>query len=380
MLVASLCIISSLFASAQLTGRFYLEKETFARGEPVFLYFSLENRGSETAMIFAVDQEQPFCSGASIAVSSDPAPTSSCPPFKGQSCIANGPLLAPQPLLTGQTYIGRLLLNFDHEINAPGEYWVDAEYNSRLNHTENVHAKLRLRVDQKAVAPDTFQPWVNQLTSTDREKHLEAARTLASVAPPSLEEILLGFADNPEFRRYAPLAFHRLNTQRSIEAMAHLMEGPVTNEQIDAARYLAETNDQRWYPLLRDAAEKNARISSYPAYAAELGGEKMLPVLVALEKSPDTQFTHLNAVMAMGSTGSRAAIPLLLEQLKSPDVNTSDRANYGLQLLTHRTVVQNPQARDREAEYIKWSRWWEREGTTAPIYKDTECGEMVPLR
>jgi hypothetical protein len=69
------------------------------------------------------------------------------------------------------------------------------------------------------------------------------------------------------------------------------------------------------YPLLRDAAEKNARISSYPAYAAELGGEKMLPVFVALEKSPDTKFTHLNAVIAMGSTGSRAAIPLLHEQL-----------------------------------------------------------------
>jgi hypothetical protein len=87
----------------------------------------------------------------------------------------------------------------------------------------------------------------------------------------------------------------------------------ICNEQIEAAQYLARTNDQSWYPLLRDAAEKNARISSYPAYAAELGGEKILPVLVALEKSPDTKFTHLNAVMAMGSTGSRAAI-LVIEQ------------------------------------------------------------------
>ena len=277
-------------------------------------------------------------------------------------------------MLPGGTYLGRFLLNLNHEISAPGEYWVDAKRNSGPNHTGDVHAKLKFRVDVKAVAPDTFQPWVDQLTSIDPEKRMEAARTLASVAPPSLEETLLGFADNPEFRGYAPLAFHRLNTRRSVEAMAHLMEGPVSSEQIEAASYLAETNDQSWYPLLRDAAEKNARISSYPAYAAELGGEKMLPVLVALEKSPDTKFTHLNAVMAMGSTGSRAAIPLLLEQLKSPDVDTSDRANYGLQLLTHRTVVQNPQARNREAEYIKWSRWWERESATALIYKDTECG------
>lgn len=43
------------------------------------------------------------------------------------------------------------------------------------------------------------------------------------------------------------------------------MEGPLTNEQIEAAQYLAETNGQRWYPLLRDAAEKNTRNVSYPS-------------------------------------------------------------------------------------------------------------------
>jgi hypothetical protein len=37
--------------------------------------------------------------------------------------------------------------------------------------------------------------------------------------------------------------------------MAHLMEGPASSEQIEAASYLAEANDQSWYPLLCDAAE-----------------------------------------------------------------------------------------------------------------------------
>ena len=108
------------------------------------------------------------------------------------------------------------------------------------------------------------------------------------------------------------------------------MEGGVTSEQMEATRYLAESGDQRWYPLLRDAAMKNARISAYPAYAAELGGEKMLPVLSTLEKSPDKEFTRLNAIMAMDSTGFRKAIPLLFDQLKSHDTNISDRAEYAL--------------------------------------------------
>jgi HEAT repeat protein len=153
----------------------------------------------------------------------------------------------------------------------------------------------------------------------------------------------------------------------------------VTNEQTEAAHYLALTDNQKWYPLLRDAAEKNVRISSYPAYAAELGGRKALPMLVALAKSPDREFTGGNAIMAMGSTGSRDAIPVLLDYLNSPDVNISDRASYALQLLTHRTAVRDEFNRDRRSESDKWSQWWKREGATARIYKDTECGETIPL-
>lgn len=133
MLVASLCTLGSISAAAQLTGQFYLEKETFARGEPVFLYFSLVNKGLDTEMI---DPEQSFCSGISITVSSDSVPTFSCPSLGGQSCNGNGPLSRPQPLLPGQTYTGRFLLNFNQEINAPGEYWVDAKRNSVPNNTE----------------------------------------------------------------------------------------------------------------------------------------------------------------------------------------------------------------------------------------------------
>jgi len=386
-LFASLCLLGSISAEGQLTGgffqdnaqltaRFFLDKPNFARGEPVFLYFRLANRGPDTVMIVPVNQEQPYCSGISISVSSDPLPTSSCPFLGGQGCNENGPLPVPRPLLAGETYVARFVLNFDHKFSAPGEYRVNAKHaNSQMS--TNAQAELTFRVNAEYFAPSQFQPWLDQLKSEDRQKRIEAARVLASLAPPSLEDTLLGFAANPETRRYAPLALYRLNTRRSIEALAHL----VTEEPINvkAAQYLAETGDQRWYPLLRDAAVKNARISAYPAYAAELGGEKMLPVLVALAESPDTKFTRLNAVMAMGSTGSRKAIPLLLNQLKSPDINISDRASYALQLLTHRTAIQDLQNRERPAEYLKWSHWWIREGATALIYKDTSCGETIPL-
>ena len=381
LLLAGLSLLWSISAAAQLTGEFYLEKTSFARWEPVFLYYRITNKGAGTVTVTStLDPEQPSCSGHSITVSSDPIPTPSCPNLGDRGCNYNGPPSQPRLLRPGESYIERFLLNFDHEINIPGDYWVEAKHSGLGNRTVGVvHTKLNFRVEEDPIASSELQPWLDGLKSADRSKRFEAARTLASIAPPSLEESLLGFTNNPEFRGYAALAFHRLNTPRSMDAMAMLMQGPVTNEQMEAAHYLAQTDNQRWYPLLRDAAEKNVRISSYPADAAELGGDKALPMLVVLAKSPDREFTGGNAIMAMGSTGSRDAIPVLLDYLISPDINISDRANYALQLLTHRTAIRDEFNRNRRTESAKWSQWWKREGATARIYKDTECGEIIPL-
>ena len=379
-LPAGLLLLWSVSAAAQLTGQFYLEKTSFARWEPVFVYYRLTNNGqAPLTVVSTLNPGQPFCSGHSIRVSSDPVPTSSCPFLGGEGCIDNGPPSRPQVLGPGQSYTERFLLNFNHEISAPGDYWVETKHSGVNRTVGDAYAKLTFHVEEKTIAPSKLQPWLDGLRSADRTYRIEAAWILASVAPPALEETLLGFITNPEFRGFTALAFHRLNTPRSMDAMAELMQGPVTNEQIEAARYLALTGNQRWYPLLRDAAEKNVRISSYPAYAAELGGRKALPMLIALAKSPDREFTGGNAIMAMGSTGSRDAIPVLLDYLNDLNVNISDRASYALQLLTHRTAVGDEFNRNRRSGSDKWSQWWKREGATARIYKDTECGERILL-
>ncbi len=381
LLLAGLCLLWSVSATGQLTGQFYLEKTSFARWEPVFLYYLLMNSGQASVTVAStLDPGQPGCSGHSITVSSDPIPTPSCPLLGAEGCNYNGPPSKPILLSPGESYTERFLLNFDHEINIPGDYWVEAKHSGLGNPTMgDVHTKLNFRVEENTIPPSELQPWLDGLKSADREKSMEAARALASIAPPSLEETLLGFIDKPEFRGYTALAFHRLNTPRSMDAMAELVQGPVTNEQMEAAHYLAMTGNQRWYPLLGDAAEKNVRISSYPAYAAELGGKKALPMLIALAKDPDREFTGGNAIMAMGSTGSRDAIPVLLGYLNSPDINISDRASYALQLLTHRTAIRDEFNRNRRTESAEWSQWWKREGATARIYKETECGEIIQL-
>jgi HEAT repeat protein len=306
--------------------------------------------------------------------------------------MAEGCVFLYMALQRGKKGVERLLLNVEHEIDKAGEYSVDAvrtlphvnadlDYFKATKETLEVRATLYFRIEQNAPTdPNAFQSWADQLRSTDPIKRREAARVLASVAPQSLEDTLLTFAENADIRSFAPLALHRLNTERSMAAMAELLRRaePGTYEHMKSADYLAESGDQQWFPLLLEVAQKNARIGSYDDDAAELGGDRMLPALVALANSPDKEFTRINAVTAMGSTGSRTAIPILLDFLRSPDTDVADRARYALRVLTHRTASDD-QNENPQSQYPKWSQWWAHEGVTARIYKATECGDFIPI-
>ena len=351
------------------------------------MYFEVTNDGTEPVNIFKADPYS-FCSGYQIEVRGGPNTDAPCSPGGvGGSCASSD-----TPLPAGKKYVERLLLNFGHDLNLPGEYSVEVsrafpsasarlEYYEAPKDTLEVRDTLRFTVDPNATLESkTLQPWVAQLSSSDPSKRHEAALTLASIAPTQLEDTLLAFADVAEFRPFAPLAFHRLNTPRSFAALAGLVRKaqPGSNEHLESARYLAASGDQQWFPLLQDVAVKNAQISNYPDDAATLGGEKMLPTLVALTDSSDRQFTAVNAVMAMGSTGSRAAVPILIELLKHPDPDMADRARFGLRVLTHRAVSMD-NADNPYSEYPAWSRWWALEGASAPIYKPSDCGEVTQL-
>jgi HEAT repeat protein len=387
-LAATFVLGCSALSPGQLSGQFYLEKSTFSSGEPIFVYFQVVNEGRLAEDITSADPYS-FCAGYDVRVSSTRVSTGSCAPvgFAG-SCLSS---MAPLP--PGKKHVERLLLNYDHDVDEPGEYSVQAERHlaygrSGTDHftpgattdTLVVQATLHFRVEpDSAPDPSAFQPFVGQLKSDDYSKRVEAARTLASVAPQSLEDTLLAFADNPEFRQFAPLAFHHLNTPRSMKAMANLLAKAEVGsyEHIKSADYLAESGDPQWFPLLLDVAKKHAQISNYVDDAAELGGDKMLPTLIALTHSPDHEFTTINAVSGMSYTGSRAAVPLLIELLRNPNPDIGDRARSGLSLLTHRTAGNSSET--ARSEYPKWLQWWTREGATAPIYKPKDCGDWSPL-
>lgn len=377
---ASICFAS--LAAGQVERQFYLEKSSFAQGEPVFLYFETTNTGSQAERVH-VASPYSFCSGYDVNVTGPKPKKMTCEPWGiAGSCLSSDRSLAP-----GEKQVERLLLNLDHEIDSEGDYTVEAvRHMPKLMGNTGMRdgaeqfefrSTLYFHVEESSASTESFQPWIDQLKSKDLMVRSEATRVLASLAPRSLEDVILALVGDPQFRGLAPLALHRLNTARSTAAMAEMLRNSEfgSSESMRSDQYLAETGDQQWFPLLREVAEKNARNLPYVSNAAELGGEKMLPTLLSLLSSPDQQFTRTNAVSAMSYTASRAAIPILIELLKASDTDIADRAAGSLQRLTHRRAEGKPQH-----QYAKWSGWWSRESNTATMHKIGECGDSILLQ
>jgi HEAT repeat protein len=96
-------------------------------------------------------------------------------------------------------------------------------------------------------------------------------------------------------------------------------------------------------------------------------------------RSEDKEFAVPNAVSGFGYTGSRAAVPILLDLLKSPEDGISQRALFGLRKLTHMSLGGEKWFENPQKQYVHWFQWWSREGATARIYKATESGEYAPV-
>ena len=245
MAVAACFICWPGIVAAQVAGEFYLEKQVYARGEPVFVYFQAVNKGLTAEKLYSADPNGD-CSAFYITVSND-RPRPSCP--RAISCMSGAIVLRP-----GEKHVERVLLNLGHKLDSPGEYMVKAELAGRYGLGSSITAEpatLHFRVDQHVAQREVFQPLLDQLQSGDLIKRIEAARALASVAPPFLEDTLLTFADDPHLRTFAALAFYRLNTPKSMTALAQLRDktAPGTFEHWQADAYLShdECADDLWH-------------------------------------------------------------------------------------------------------------------------------------
>jgi hypothetical protein len=397
-----IALLAPSLCTAQVTGTFSLEKSRFAPGEPVFLTLTLHNEGKDSVEVQTADPYS-FCSGYKIRITRDAAPEPACFQGYGGSCLSGAISLGP-----GASHTERLLLNYRNDsqgdlrapVSLPGDYTVDASReiayaasgsNSLVytapNHSE-VHQTFHLSVDNALeLSPTVYVPYIQQLDSKDDQVRREAARTLATLAPPALEPLLLTFATSKDdvLKQFAPLALANLATKASLAALAQMLLStkPGTYEYMAAAEKLGRTHDPAWLPLLLEVADQHGTM--YLSYAAESGGDAAIPALLARLHSHDPNIRDA-AIYALGRTGSRAAIPLLINFL---GVQTNQKtgngesaaisANAALMQLTHVYAEQGSDGNAIPSWQRRWQQWWLTSGSSATIYRPGECVADVKL-
>jgi HEAT repeat protein len=244
-----------------------------------------------------------------------------------------------------------------------------------------VHQMLSLRLDDAIeFDPSIYATYNQQLGSKDEQVRREAAQTLATLAPPALEPLLLTFASSKDYvlKGFAPLALANLSTKTSLSALAQMLlhTDPGTYEFMTAAQKLGRTHDPSWFPVLLAVAEQDGAM--YLSHAAESGGETAIPALLDRLGSMDTN-TRNAAIYALGHTDSRASVPILISLLGSQASPMEDAqnetmsANAALQQLTHFYAEAGANRELISSWHRRWQQWRLASGASANIYKPGEC-------
>lgn len=394
-------ILTSHLCGAQVTAYFSLDKTVYAAGEPVLLSFTLSNDGKQPVNISTADPYS-FCSSYQIHIERQGEPNVAC--YKqsfGGSCPSGVITLQPHDTRTEQ-----ILLNFQNDsrgelnppVGVPGQYTIDAQRtvgqspsganaSSSKDTSYDVHQTLTLQVNKALeVKPSIYDSFVQQLNSSDDAIRRNAARTLATLAPASLEPLLLTFPGSKDYaiRQEAPLALANLGTERSLSALAEMLTHSPSGsyESMASAENLGRTHDRKWLPLLLEVADKQGAM--YLRNAAESGGELAIPALISRMHSTKAG-DRSNAISAMGDTGSRAAVPLLINLLTVtgkaeegwPDDALS--AEVALQQLTHYYVDRSDTSSWINDARGRWQRWWLVSGHDAKMYWPRDCVEDKEL-
>jgi hypothetical protein len=396
LLAAAFCVLP-VVARAQLAVRMHLSKPSYIAGEPVFLIVEIENQGNNPLVIATADPLS-FCGGYQFQLDGvKDWDAQGCLGSAGGSCLGSDMSLAP-----GATHTDRILLNRRYDLRRPGTYALHvtryvkygpgnlelAELEREgIVETFDADLVIRLQFSQDDELPSIFAPYLRDLESKDPDRIQEAGNVIAWLAPPFLEKTIIEMLDSPGLQGYALRGLRTLATPAAHKALAGFVARPWQTldygaDGEEALRFLGEIGNSSDVPILLKAADANAPDSSAREAAIESAGKAggdaaVQPLLDELES--DSADTRQDAVRALYLTGSRQAVPVLIDLLRSPEDRLSGTAEYGLQVLTHREAADPQAGIPPAATYPAWVQWWSSHQAKATIFKNDQCGEALPL-
>jgi hypothetical protein len=390
-LAVVLALLGAGAARGQLQGQISTAKNLYLAGEPIYIHFEVTNVGKDAVEYSAGDPYAEGCGAYSLKVSNGPALAHpSCTPVKADACDTSDQILA-----AGETVRQNILVNYAHQVTTPGNYEIHAvqvmKYRlltgAGVRSEDRKDFKLEKTLQIQVVRGDAdalqaiYRVYVRNLSSQDDEIQREAERAIISGAMPWLEDTIVGMVRQYRSREFALLGLRNLNTERARGELAKIVQNSseLTPENEMAVEYLGQMGDKKYFPMLRDLAKKveASQGRQYVLAAAELGGDDAVPYLKELVGSSDVN-ARANGVAGLGVTGSREAVPVLIEALKAGNADLAQPTGNALTGLTHRRVSAEGDARGEQAG--KWAAWWSAQGSSAKVYGPRECGEVEEVQ
>jgi hypothetical protein len=385
---------SSVGSEAQFAAHFSLPRPNYLSGEPVFVDFEVQNTDSEPLRIQKASAYS-FCDGYGFeATGLRRRDVPSCSEGSAGGCSFRLDTLRP-----GEMYSEHILLNHYFDLRKPGTYDVHA---TRQLSYQSVNANLAvpgpqphaefeayftITIDKYGTIDlqSVFEPFVRDLESSDLKRKFEAAEVIADLAPAFLGATLVDMLNSRDLQTFGVRGLRTLATPEAHQALAEFVKNfPPTNEfgpYQEAIRALGEIGDASDVDLLLSVAHANAQVGASRILAIEAAGEAGGDSAVgplATELSQSSADARVAAVRALYLTGSRSAIPILIDLLRSPQEKVAEAAAYGLSALTHHDVGNSDAAARPSASYAWWAQWWLKHGATARIFKPTKCGNTMP--
>ena len=396
-LLASILLCTPLWVrqgtSEAVQARYYPSKETFLAGEPVFILLELHNSETKPLEIVAVTNSG-LCAllmGLQVEVNGAKPRMYQAPYCQGGfvgSCLGGVVELGSE-----ETHLQRYLLNDWFDLEEAGIYSVRISQELGLRQPGDNQKTPLGRVEGRfslSIVPATeptlrqaYEPILRQLSSSDPMLRYEARNIIATMAPPFLEDIIVGFgySSDPSEQSAAVTALERLNTPRSRTELARLAretEGAVRQQAIFA---LGRIGNLAHLPLMQELASCEDRYVQHAAIrsAGRVGGQDAVAFLRLLLRSDDPAVRH-DAVFGLANTGSRDAVAAIIEMLQDPDPMVRQSATIALPGITHRSVPGDMQDRAKAKEAARrWARWWVLNWDKAEVFGPTDCGPVLEL-
>jgi len=379
-LTAVALLISSVLAEGQeLAVRVHPEKPTSPLGEAVFVLVELTNI-SPSVVEFTDDGEcaQSFKPVVFIKHRTQENLYGCAGGGTGGSCLGSFVVLKP-----GEKLSRRYLLpdglepddvgDFDYSLQRQIRFYArDGSYEvidqQEVSEAFTIHA---VKANRSRVKAD-YAPLVADLQSPDARQRWLAVSAIMEHPQPFLEPVILKLSQEPQTMSISVTGLKKLGTDRAKQRLADL-----TSSEFDesirqpATTALAELGDTTYCELMLQLMKLRQGYTTEIAArgAGLLCGEKAIPQLASLLLRAPRNFPPYEVAYALGNTGSRTAVPILIELLGNSDADVRRAAKEALYTLTHRQSNSDDSGADRE----DWVSWWALQGKTAQIFAPTEC-------